>query len=175
VSALTPKQRDALSEDELIEHDMRDVARNPKVSEASVRGMIRERVRRERSTKAQDAADDALAAQIGSTRAVVRQARHEQAAQDAADRHRRELSAARSAVAATSAPSLRSAQTQQGRNAVTARVNRDKARAREMHSEGLSAAQIATRMTKDREAQRLPDDDPKRPIHPRTVQRWLED
>lgn len=48
-------------------------------------------------------------------------------------------------------------------------------RARELRSNGLSYAQIAVKMTEERNARRLPEDRPLPDIHTRTVENWIKE
>ena len=170
---LTPEERDALSEDDLIAYDIQHVLRGRGVSAATQRSIVRNKIRRERAERAQDAADDALAAEVNSTRTDIRRARAERATAEAARRSSESRRAARAAVGGAVSPSQ--AGTQAARQAVIARRDRNRTRARELRDDGLSAAQIARRMTAERNERLLPDD-PRRPdVAPRTVQRWLAD
>ena len=95
---LTPDERDALSEDELVDYDLHHVKRDPRVSEDTLRKMIRAHVRRERAQKKQDAADLRLAKQAKTTVVAIRRARAEHEAEEAAAREQERLAAARAAV-----------------------------------------------------------------------------
>ena len=95
---LTPDERDALSEDELVEHELRYVKRDPRVSEETLREMIRRRILSERAEKKQDAADLRLAKRARTTVEAIRRARAEHDVEEAATRDKERLAAARAAV-----------------------------------------------------------------------------
>ena len=104
---LTPEERDALSEDQLIAYDIQHVLRGRGVSAATQRSIVRDHIRQERAAKARDAADAALARKISEgdspediVRALadIRRARAEREAAEAAHRNTGRLAAARRAV-----------------------------------------------------------------------------
>ena len=95
---LTPEERDALSEDELVEYDLRHVRRGLGVSEDAQRRLVREHVRRERRQKAEETRVTRLAKRARTTNEAIRRAEAEQAAQDAARQDEERMAAARAAV-----------------------------------------------------------------------------
>jgi hypothetical protein len=95
---LTPDARDAMTEDELLAHDLRDAIRGPGVSEDMHRSLIRGRIRRERAASALRKRAD----EVGSTPAAILQAEAEKRAAERDRQARRDLAAARAAVKAPS-------------------------------------------------------------------------
>jgi DNA primase len=98
MNELTPDERDALTEDELVEFDLQHVERDPRLSEAALRQHLRARVHRERSERAQDRADRDMAEKAGTTMEALHVARAERAERERQEDRQRDLDRARDAI-----------------------------------------------------------------------------
>lgn len=97
---LSSSERDALSEDALIEHDLRHVNNAAGLTGAALRRLLRDRIRRERAKKAEARRISRLAEEFGTTEIAIRKAETEASAERRRVEWQRQMSVARRAVGA---------------------------------------------------------------------------